>query len=230
MGRTGTEINPDIVVGALNGVSIIMLSTYLVSANLVIPHLLTIYILYNVFILFVPIMGRTGTEINPDIVVGALNGVSIIMLSTYLVSANLVIPHLLTIYILCNVFILFVPIMGRTGTEINPDIVVGALNGVSIIMLSTYLVSANLVIPHLLTIYIYNVFILFVPIMGRTGTDINPDIVVGALNGVSIIMLSTYLVSANLVIPHLLTIYILYNVFICLYQSWGEQEQRLIQI
>ena len=54
--------------------------------SLVIPHLLTIYILYNVFILFVPIMGRTGTEINPDIVLGALNGVSIIMLSTYLVS------------------------------------------------------------------------------------------------------------------------------------------------
>ena len=121
MGRTGIEINPDIVVGALNGVSIIMLSTYLVSINLVIPHQLTIYILYNVFILFVPIMGRTGTEINPDIVVGALNGVSIIMLSTYLVSINLVIPHLLTIYILYNMFILFVPIMWRTGTEINPD-------------------------------------------------------------------------------------------------------------
>ena len=33
--------------------------------------------------------------------------------------------------------------MGRTGTEINPDIVVGALNGVSIIMLSTYLVSVQ---------------------------------------------------------------------------------------
>ena len=92
MGRTGTEINPDIVVGALNGVSIIMLSTYLVSANLVIPHLLTIYILYNVFILFVPIMGRMGTEINPDIVLGALNSVSIIMLSTYLVSVHYMLP------------------------------------------------------------------------------------------------------------------------------------------
>ena len=77
------------MVGALNGVSIIMLSTYLVSVGIVIPHLLTIYIFYNIDVhLVFPIMGRTETEIYPDIVVGALNGVSIIMLSTYLISVQ----------------------------------------------------------------------------------------------------------------------------------------------
>ena len=55
-------------------------------SSLVIPYLLTIYILHSLFILFVPIMGRIGSEVNSDIVVGVLNSVGVIMLSSYLVS------------------------------------------------------------------------------------------------------------------------------------------------
>ena len=102
------------------------LSLHLVS--LIIPHLLTIYMLYNLFILFIPIMGRLGTEVNSDIVVAVLNSIVVIMLTSYLVSFVMLtsLISMVTIYMLYSLLTLF--IMGRLGTEVNSDIVVAVLN------------------------------------------------------------------------------------------------------
>ncbi|XP_069776906.1 endoplasmic reticulum metallopeptidase 1 [Narcine bancroftii] len=54
--------------------------------GLCIPHLLTIYLFWAAFEMFTPILGRSGTEIPPDIVLASIIAASTIILTTYFVS------------------------------------------------------------------------------------------------------------------------------------------------
>lgn len=54
--------------------------------GLSIPHLLTLYLFWSAFEMFTPILGRSGTEIPPDIVMAAIIAACAIILTTYFVS------------------------------------------------------------------------------------------------------------------------------------------------
>ncbi|XP_060607181.1 endoplasmic reticulum metallopeptidase 1-like [Ruditapes philippinarum] len=54
---------------------------------------------------------------------------------------GLFIPSLITIYVGNAVAILFLPILGRTGTEVNSDVAIGVICSFFLVLLSGYLVS-----------------------------------------------------------------------------------------
>ncbi|XP_062905257.1 endoplasmic reticulum metallopeptidase 1 [Mobula hypostoma] len=54
--------------------------------GLSIPHLLTMYLFWTAFEMFTPILGRSGTEIPPDIVQASIIAACTIILTTYFVS------------------------------------------------------------------------------------------------------------------------------------------------
>ncbi|XP_019621135.1 PREDICTED: endoplasmic reticulum metallopeptidase 1-like [Branchiostoma belcheri] len=51
-----------------------------------VPMVMTVYGVWHVFVLFIPIMGRSGSEVAPDFVVASLAVLSTIVLSCYLLS------------------------------------------------------------------------------------------------------------------------------------------------
>ncbi|XP_059500511.1 endoplasmic reticulum metallopeptidase 1 isoform X2 [Stegostoma tigrinum] len=54
--------------------------------GLFIPHLLTMYLFWGAFEMFTPILGRSGTEIPPDVALASIIGTFTIILTTYFVS------------------------------------------------------------------------------------------------------------------------------------------------
>ncbi|XP_067839735.1 endoplasmic reticulum metallopeptidase 1 [Heptranchias perlo] len=54
--------------------------------GLFIPHLLTMYLIWGAFEMFTPILGRSGTEIPPDVVLASIIAACTIILTTYFVS------------------------------------------------------------------------------------------------------------------------------------------------
>ncbi|GCB71991.1 endoplasmic reticulum metallopeptidase 1 [Scyliorhinus torazame] len=54
--------------------------------GLFIPHLLTMYLFWGAFEMFTPILGRSGTEIPPDVVLASIIAAYTIILTTYFVS------------------------------------------------------------------------------------------------------------------------------------------------
>ncbi|CAH1243705.1 Hypp7143 [Branchiostoma lanceolatum] len=54
--------------------------------GLFVPMVMTVYGVWHVFVLFIPIMGRAGSEVAPDFVVASLAVLSTIVLSCYLLS------------------------------------------------------------------------------------------------------------------------------------------------
>ncbi|XP_077981932.1 endoplasmic reticulum metallopeptidase 1-like [Glandiceps talaboti] len=54
---------------------------------------------------------------------------------------SLILPTLLTVYVLMTAFEVFTPMMGRMGSEINPDIFMSMLVALSVIIVTCYLVS-----------------------------------------------------------------------------------------
>ncbi|WAR23339.1 ERMP1-like protein [Mya arenaria] len=54
--------------------------------SLLVPVLMTIYAGHAVFVLFIPIFGRTGTSVNADVAIGALCAILLVPLTGYLVS------------------------------------------------------------------------------------------------------------------------------------------------
>jgi hypothetical protein len=39
-------------------------------ASLVVPLILNMYLIHTAFVMFVPIMGRAGSAVNPDLLIG----------------------------------------------------------------------------------------------------------------------------------------------------------------
>ncbi|XP_078574118.1 endoplasmic reticulum metallopeptidase 1-like isoform X1 [Branchiostoma floridae x Branchiostoma japonicum] len=54
--------------------------------GLFVPMVMTVYGVWHVFVLFIPIMGRSGSEVAPDFVVASIAVLSTIVLSCYLLS------------------------------------------------------------------------------------------------------------------------------------------------
>ena len=54
--------------------------------GLVFPTLIFLYPVYGVLLMFVPVMGRAGSEAIPDVAMGVLVGVSVIVVTSHSVS------------------------------------------------------------------------------------------------------------------------------------------------
>ncbi|XP_067882425.1 LOW QUALITY PROTEIN: endoplasmic reticulum metallopeptidase 1-like, partial [Heterodontus francisci] len=66
------------------GVTVKLTAIYFLG--LFIPHLLTMYLSWGAFEMFTPILGRSGTEIPPDVVLASIIAACTIILTTYFVS------------------------------------------------------------------------------------------------------------------------------------------------